>query len=194
MQNEDIDKYFCGYYKLSLTSLQGLKDHLNTIHKDTAFKTVKSRKPAKCDKCDKVLSSHDKLLRHIKSVHEIRRDYECDLCGKKLSLKENLKTHMIKIHKQVFEKLKPRQLEKKCNQCNKEFASPFNLRLHVKNVHDKRRDYECCLCGKKLTTKTNLKKHNLIFHSNKKPVTDEDKRYRRTEDALWNRHYKYIDI
>ena len=64
VKNKKSDQYFCGHCKISVASLQDLKDHLGNIHKNDAkdIEKDKSTNNHKCDACIKSFPSR----RHLK--------------------------------------------------------------------------------------------------------------------------------
>ena len=83
----------------------------------------------KCNECEKSFSKKCHLTRHIKSVHE-GISVKCKLCL--LDMKpENMKRHMNIKH--PSEPLKPL----KCELCNQECNSVWNLKRHMKRTHKK---------------------------------------------------------
>ncbi|XP_059616325.1 zinc finger protein 79-like [Phlebotomus argentipes] len=135
-------------------------------------------KSLKCNFCDVEYSCRANLRRHIKQVHEKRRDHICMICNKAFSQAINLKTHM-SVH----------ELERKyeCDTCHKAFKHPKGLTLH-KYTHippeersesvkkalirsqrgNQKRLYVCPICGK---TSNYLTRHleHIRSHTGEKP-------------------------
>ncbi|XP_050294888.1 zinc finger protein 586-like [Anthonomus grandis grandis] len=55
-----------------------------------------------------------------------------------------------------------------CSICNKDFRVSQGLLRHIKETHEKVKDYHCDTCGADFTTKRNLDEHRRI-HSNERP-------------------------
>ena len=52
-----------------------------------------------------------------------------------------------------------------CPHCDRLFSTNDNMRSHVKSVHEKRLDFECEHCGKKLASMKTLKNHIIQSHN-----------------------------
>lgn len=70
----------------------------------------------KCDKCSASFCTRLDLLKHRKQNH--KELYECNICSKKFRSKVGFRMHCAK------------RDEKNCNQCEKSFCSPHDLKLH----------------------------------------------------------------
>ena len=56
------------------------------------------------------------------------------------------------------------KMSRKCDQCNKEFSKPSNLRAHIKHYHEKIRPFKCLTCEKGFIDKRNLNAHHQKQH------------------------------
>ena len=140
----------------------------------------KAGQTARCEYCDKVLSSHQVLRRHISRVHlKIKYLKKCQDCGKSYD-RNHLKLHREAVH------LKKR---KECQDCGKSFtithlASHRKYSCKAKNKtetkvichlcgngywkhclqrHIRRHEYvQCDFCPKRVT-RQNMKRHK-AFH------------------------------
>lgn len=97
-----------------------LKIHLNTHI---------GLKPWTCQICDKSFSELRTLKEH-KLTHTPNRSFKCEICSKRFVQKNHLLYHLASKHGQG-EKLH------KCNECQKSFAFPFQLKKH-QTVHAKK--------------------------------------------------------
>ena len=98
-----------------------LKDHKYKTHaKDTT-----------CPTCGLVFNEYS-LKRHIRVVHENRRNSQCDICGKVFVCEGKVKIHKIRVHLN----LKPFQ----CDGCSFTCASISNLNIHRRKRHDKKKN------------------------------------------------------
>ena len=79
--------------------------------------------------------TNQSLKKHIKIVHEKRKDHVCDACKKGFANKVDLEGHISFVH----EGIKKFRCEKSNEICNKAFGSLSNLRQHITNVHDQKR-------------------------------------------------------
>ena len=93
-----------------------LKEHIKTVHE--------ANKIFKCDACNKIFGSKQKLQRHNLNVHEGVKNEKCDLCGKTFSRPDNLKNHIRAVHEGIK--------NHKCTMCDKAFSQA--IQLQVKSV------------------------------------------------------------
>ena len=71
-------------------------------------KSQNEKKSFKCKLCNITIKNDRwKLKRHMKTVHENRKDYQCEQCGKSYAQKDTLKKHENGVH---F-KMKPYECE-----------------------------------------------------------------------------------
>ena len=191
-KNESPEQYFCGYCKLSLPCLQELKDHLSS-HKNDSEKVQpegKTNKLAKWNLCEKVLSSQNKLTRHLTFVHEKRKDFSCDICDRKFSQTSHLNNHKLRLHqdehhikllecstcKKTFKLKKYYKLHEcvisgskqyKCSLCEMKFISSCYIRQHMNRVHkpdEEKYLFNCEICSKTYSSKSNLQIYTERVH------------------------------
>ena len=164
------NQYSCGHCKIVLTSLQELKDHLSTSHKEKSEGVDSKQKPKskdkpknslKCNQCNKELNPYY-LPIHIASVHEKRNDFECDKCGKLFAIKDYLDKHKRVIHEGIKPKPRPKN-HVKCNQCDKDILE-YYLAKHIEIVHGGKKDFACDFCDKKFASKRYLNRHKVSIH------------------------------
>ena len=90
------NQYFCGHCKMSLMSLQDLKEHLETLHSQPKNASTKFA----CKVCHLELASKKSLRHHKKYVHDMCiKPFKCEKCSKAFKWKN-------KTEKQVFQTLK----------------------------------------------------------------------------------------
>ena len=110
-----------------------------------------------CDQCDYVAKlSH--LNRHVKSVHDKKRDYACENCDYKAAQNSNLKEHV----KAVHEKIK----NFACEQCDYKAAQKSYLVMHVEAIHDRIKRFACEHCHYKAAVQPYLREHMKRRHPN----------------------------
>ena len=128
-ENSNDANYFDGYSEDRNPIIPDLFVNEENIEYETNdFNQEKYRRIVhQCLYCDKSFPVHNKLQRHITSVHEREKPYKCDFCGVSMARKDNIKQHIALIH----EKQKPH----KCDLC--EFSGPRkgDLNQHMFRVH-----------------------------------------------------------
>ena len=77
------------------------------------------------------------MKKHIKTIHEGRKDYKCEYCGKLFGQNGSMWTHVRMVHKGRKEE---------CNICNKSFH-PNALLNHIKQVHKGQKQFKCNICN-----------------------------------------------
>ena len=105
------------------------------------------RKDYKCETCGKPFSEKNKLKFHVHTVHEGYKAYECDSCGRKFTSTSGLKGH--------FEKCDT-FIKKACDECGK-LVEERLMDNHKTRVHIK--PHKCEICGRKFGVASVLKKH-----------------------------------
>ncbi|XP_055591217.1 uncharacterized protein LOC129743258 [Uranotaenia lowii] len=163
---------------------QTFQTHMKEVHKAIILR---------CNACELVFSTQEKLDRHI-GLHKDGAIYECHLCPKTYSNIDSLRFHM----RQVHSRKKPQaEIEKKflCSICGAAFELENSLKTHsirhtgVKPrscpqcpfksftqgalkmhmlTHTKERRYECEICGKAFSTGYGLKLHTRT-HTGERP-------------------------
>ena len=59
--------------------------------------------------------------------------------------------------------------DKSCKICNKKFAKMYNLKQHIKAVHEGKKPFDCNICEDSFSSKGNMKTHIEIVHDGIKP-------------------------
>lgn len=129
---------------------------------------MKVRKPTatkvQCTECNENFRSKALLKDHVKNEHKSseatlkKARKVCQLCG--LSFATNgWYHHMLRAHS-----TNPRFI---CDYCNKAFMVKHDLKDHIKTHmnRESRRKYPCASCSAILLSKSALKNHEHIFHS-----------------------------
>ena len=111
------DYFSCGYCKTLLSSVSDLKSHLLIEH----------GQKHKCEICGKVFEDHKNLEIHSKRIHKKIGNFKCVLCEGTFNSSAGLS-----YHKRGHIGLKANI----CDKCNKEFSSATYLKLHIKTVHE----------------------------------------------------------
>ena len=120
-----------------------------------------------CPICKAILDKTG-MKRHLKTVHEGRKDHKCERCGKEYTEKKSLRAHIKREHDNVR--------DEQCNQCGKLFFTKEVLKKHIKNIHNKDQNpsrvhegivkhFECEFCGKVLNSKNSIQTHVKAVHT-----------------------------
>ena len=133
-----------------------------------------NEKPIECPECHKTIGKNYSLQRHLKICQGApvanAGPKLCDLCGTECENQLELRKHKKKVHliSSVSQK-KPRVIEKvPCPHCGKSLAGKTALNVHIRTIHEKRRDFMCNECGKCFTQRVALQVHIKGMHSDEK--------------------------
>ena len=120
-------------------------------------------KPFLCDQCSQPFARRERLVRHIKAVHDKIRDYKCPHagCPYEAARSSQLKIHITSVH----EKLKPFL----CEHCSYEGPTKSDITRHVKHVHATVKPFKCQHCPYETTANPGLLKHIQTVHAGIKP-------------------------
>lgn len=127
-----------------------------------------------CRRCSEVFENVPTMRYHVRTYHAkgVKRTYECYLCNTKLLEKPLLRCHMNARH--ILQKgfLCPFPM------CPSIYYSRDHLRLHVERKHVQKtansgqdqdaNTFECYLCKKTRTQKSDLFKHMNVMHCHRK--------------------------
>ena len=99
------------------------------------------------------------MRRHLRRVHEGKKDYKCEYCGKEYTDKKHLVVHIKRIHDNFTG-------DEQCNQCGKLYFSKQVLKEHIRNMHNKDQNpkLKCDYCQKSYTQKSYFKIHQRTIH------------------------------
>ena len=77
--------------------------------------------------CGKCFGISTQLTRHIRTVHEGRKDYVCPTCSKAFASTKSMNEHIDRNHKMPKDKI--------CNYCGSVFNVKKDLLYHIKKQH-----------------------------------------------------------
>lgn len=136
-----------------------LQVHNSTHHKAQSHE---------CSKCSKKFSFKQSLERHIKAIHEDKRDFKCSECQRAFRSQYELNQHHEKMHVEVKKMIPVESLT--CDVCDKVCSSRKVLYSHKKYVHEGIRwgssVYKCKLCFEDFDSKYKKSKHWHQVHRN----------------------------
>ncbi|XP_047541828.1 zinc finger protein 62-like [Vanessa atalanta] len=161
----------CGTFFINRLSLRA---HLQSVHREK-----------KCTMCLAKFEKNYTKVKHMRIVHNVGaiRRY-CTICGKDFKHSYKLLEHKIKEHG-------AQRLTSNCKECGKTFLSPQNLKIHIRSVHVKERNYQCNVCGMRFFTKADEKRHGRKHEDVKMFSCSYCEGKFKSKDS-WRRHLKRI--
>lgn len=163
-----IRPFRCEICNIGFFSKRYLSTH-NEIHKETDYI---------CNKCNFKFNRKSNYVRHLKNCSKItdKTIYKCEFCNKIYKVKGFFLYHIHEKHSNdVDEKLlkdiqiQYRNLDHKCDQCNKCYTKAANLQNHIRTIHNKER-VSCQFCNETFSYKKSLKKHLQNVHPDQKNI------------------------
>lgn len=169
--HKKVKKYFCdtcgkGYY--SISPLRVHEESHRPVHERLETSKIAERrsqyKPSTssriCEYCGKTFYRLGQYYGHLRTHNRNSRgqsiNEKCTFPGCTFS---GVNTHL-KMHMRVHTGEKPYP----CSDCPSTFRTKSQLTKHTKLVHLKERNYECKICGKRLSCKANydchMRRHN----------------------------------
>jgi len=123
------------------------------------------RKDYACPHCAAAFGTASTVLSHVRAVHEKRRDHACSQCDTAFGKASNLRTHVRTVHEQ--------RRDHACSQCDAAFGEAGTLSRHVRTVHEQRRDHACPQCNAAFGKASNLSRHARAMHPPDAPSSFE---------------------
>ena len=146
-----MKKYPCDNCDYEAFDQSTLKQHKRVVHK--------KEKNYPCNLCDKKFSYATALKNHAKVVHNPDvKDEKCDQCDFETQTKDKLRRH-----KNTHHTKKNKEINFKCEPCEKSFTSYAGHRAHMLSAHSDIR-HKCDICDSVFTQKTSLTHHNKVYH------------------------------
>ncbi|CAG9764982.1 unnamed protein product [Ceutorhynchus assimilis] len=190
-EKESLYKFKCLYCPTLFLTMQDEEQHVKTIHpnenpkhiyfneNDSQEKSIKEenvivKTPKTTDKSDIGLKAKHMIkhpipkinpeeVKKAKVVVDGRTFYICKECGKSL---HSMYTYMW--HTRIHTGERPYV----CNICNKQFRVSQGLVRHLKETHERIKNFKCDICDRSFTTKRNVEEHRRI-HTNERPYICE---------------------
>lgn len=143
--------------------------HMRTKHLE--------ERPYKCDMCAASFKINTDRVIHMRT-HTGERPFLCIICGASYKCQAARRKHEITSH----EKRKQHQ----CDQCERSFYSPYQLKDHINSVHLKLRPHICTICNKDFSSRQ-------YFYIHKKIHRDGTFQCRYCEKVfkLWENRHKH---
>lgn len=114
--------------------------------------------PQKCNVCDKVVTSKSAMRSHMLR-HTGERKFFCDHCPMRFFTAVEKAQHLV---------THTREQNWICDTCGSRFTKKTSLQIHIKEIHERRRDHACTLCNYVCAKTSQLKRH-MLTHTGEKP-------------------------
>lgn len=131
--------------------------------------TDASRRPFKCNQCERAFAQKSGLEAHLK-LHTGERPYECHICGRAFKLKAQLQTH---------ERVHSGERPFGCKICGKLFRQQCHVVQHLRS-HTDEKPHQCEKCGKGFR-----QKHSLLSHEKRQCQTRQSRRMLPAGTTMW---------
>ena len=167
--------FTCKECSKMFNAMASLRKHVEIIHQ--------MERKFKCIKCEKSFGQSGTLKTHIKTIHEGIKNYKCKKCSAAFANLMQHNLHFMKAHHRDMEDNGKKSLKNEgekivfskgkskvqsCQECMKKFSSIHILRMHIKIVHQKEKNFKCQKCAKFFGQPAHLKRHYETIHEGKK--------------------------
>ena len=180
--------YQCEHCSMAFPYNFNLKRHIRTHTLE---------KPYECEVCSATFSQLNTLKGHRQLHTDDRKVFPCDVCPSTFGRKGDLNKH--------YEHLHTSDAPVHCEKCGKVFKDRYSLKLHKKehkvfscclcifsctsrkqfkahcNTHRGLRPFKCDLCEECFAKKQILKNHQILAHTEFKPVKKPERKGARIE-------------
>lgn len=199
----DITGLRCKFCNISISTLDGLMDHLKNVHERKIFRNIKNRilpfrfdsDTMRCAICEHVFNTFKKLMEHT-STHF--RNFICKVCDAGFVNHSALKGHSLshetgdfacsycpKVLSNVRQKTNHEKTHRnidnkqyKCGYCSEAFKTCRKKEMHLNQVHGvPQSTYKCQACDKTFTVRkvfrVHIKRDHLMERQHKCTVCDK---------------------
>lgn len=143
-------------YQLHVWEHHGKLIHSKFTNQEAGQKCI--NKNNRCTKCDKLFSSKDSLVCHMKDIHsgEIALENICTKCNKLFSSKRSLACHVNEKHSGVITRVP-------CPECGQVFSRKPNMKAHRESMH-LGKVFPCNICNIQFPNISSLRRHRIKNH------------------------------
>lgn len=176
--NQEKSQFMCPACKETFSIWRICNQHLWRNHKiDVGLLS--------CSMCNNFKSNSEyRVMTHM-ATHKEEKPFICSFCGKSFKQRGQLRSHEL-YHKSPDE-MPDFLTKKKCEHCERFFASSKSLKKHIKDVHDKFKPFICNICGHKSARKEMLESHHRQ-HTGHKPYRCNYCTYKAADRNCLRRH------
>ncbi len=204
----EIDAVFGEQCNLGFNTAEKLRSHRRAVHDQTRFVCTNCRRVDNELDTEVSFATYALLQTHIAEVHPPT----CPQCSLPCASEKDLRRHLELAHNvvdQEAESSHSRTFSCTYPQCSRSFTKKGNLNVHVKTVHEHRKDFVCGQaelkfphrtlqsqdlelvedpemsgCGRHFTSKATLEEHVRTVHLGMNSKRQERNRKRRAENAI----------
>jgi len=120
----------------------------------------------KCPHCDYTHHKEANVKWHVHRKHNPEGIISCPYCGKQVK-GYNLKKHLAKVRCHLSEEERKIKTEHACPECGKLFANEENVKKHINYYHREDQKQHCQLCNFTTKYAYNMRMHMKRVHENK---------------------------
>jgi uncharacterized Zn-finger protein len=113
-----------------------------------------------CGECGQCFGQNSDLKKHIRTIHEQRKDFKCPTCQLTFGQSSTLARHIRAVHEQ--------RKDFQCPTCQLTFGYSGHLARHIRAVHEQRKDFQCPTCQLTFGYSGHLARHIRTQHEDKK--------------------------
>ena len=194
--HDKIKDLACGLCDFKTSHVHTLKKHIKVIHSKI--------KDLICGQCDYRTGDSSNYRTHVQNKHKMH--LACDNCPFRTGHKRTLRKHMKRTHpsgnvtldqtanstEENSEEMKSNRpaLTFKCPQCPITTTHKSSIKVHIKAVHDKIKDFTCELCNFATSRRAVLNKHVKNVHIKVKDLVCGACDYRTGDRGSYRTHIR----